>query len=62
MRWFEHRHIADMVLSARADARHPGDVALQPIIDLLERIAAIFRARPSREPERKSRSSLPPSG
>jgi hypothetical protein len=54
-----------MVLSARAAARHHGYVALQPIVELIELIAARFSkpsARTYRDQERKSRSSLPPCG
>jgi len=45
-----------MVLSARADGRHPGYVALQPIVDLLELIMLRFKKRSARN----SRSSFPP--
>jgi hypothetical protein len=63
MRWVTDPQLADMVLSARAEAQHPGYIALQPIIDLLELVAARFARRPPRTPrddERRSRSSLPP--
>ena len=61
MRWVTDPQLADMVLSARARAQHPGYIALQPIIDLLELVLARFAKRPPRhDDERKSRSSLPP--
>lgn len=56
MRWFEDPHIADMVLSARAGRQHPGFVALQPIVELLELIVGRFKKRSARN----SRSSFPP--
>lgn len=56
MRWFEQAQIADMVLSARVDSQHPGYVAMQPIYELLELIARLFKKRE----QRNSRSSFPP--
>lgn len=52
MRWFEQLQLGDMVLSARAECRHPGYVALQPIIDVLESIMGRFK--------KGARSSFPP--
>lgn len=49
MRWIEHRQIADMLLSARGAAQHPGYIALQPIIELLELLAAWFSKRTPRD-------------
>lgn len=56
MRWFEQAQIADMVLSARAASQHPGYVAMQPIFELLETIARLFK----KSDRRKARSSFPP--
>ena len=58
MRWIEDPQLTHLLNSARASAEHPGYVALQPIIDLLE--AALDWLQGKRPTERKSRTSLPP--
>jgi hypothetical protein len=61
VRWFEHQQITDMVLSARAGGQHAGQIALQPIVELIELIAGRFSKRGAGdETKRKSPSSFPP--
>lgn len=60
MRWLENRQLTHMLDSARADAEHPGYIALQPIIDLLEAAGAWLSGKPQARAGRKSRTSLPP--
>lgn len=45
MTGFEGRQIADLLSSARAIGQHPGHIALQPVIEWLERILAWWSRR-----------------
>lgn len=58
MCWIDNPQLTKLVNSARASGEHPGYVALQPIIDLLE--AAFDWLDGKRYTGRKSRTSLPP--
>ncbi|HET8938371.1 MAG TPA: hypothetical protein VFN67_33235 [Polyangiales bacterium] len=56
MTGLDHPQLTQLVNSARASAEHPGYVALQPIIDLLE--AAFAWLRGKRSADRTSRPPL----
>ena len=58
MRWIDNPQLTQLVNNARASAEHPGYVALQPIVDLLE--AAYDWLVGKRPADRRSRTSLPP--
>jgi hypothetical protein len=61
MRLPDNRHFAALILDARAHAEHPGYLALQPIFELIEWIAARLLGHDERRDEvRHSRSSFPP--
>jgi hypothetical protein len=58
MQLVNDRKLSALVSNAHRRAEHPGYLALQPIIDLLE--AALFWLTRSRKRQRDSRPSLPP--
>jgi hypothetical protein len=56
MRPIETPQLSHLLDSARANAEHPGYIALQPIIDLIQ----VMIDRLSGKPQAKSRPSFPP--
>lgn len=60
MRWLENRQLTHMLDSAHANSEHPGYIALQPIIDLLEAAGDWLSGRRQARVGRKSRTSVPP--
>ena len=58
MSFIDDRKLSVFVHSARRNAEHPGYLALEPIVDLIEAVARWITS--GRKGQRGSRPSLPP--